>query len=125
MSGGGGLSRRASLLFNPKRFAIATILYIAGPLPLSKLREATGLSWGDLDSNLRRLAREGIVSLERRLTNDGFRTFAMLTIEGMAAYRELARYLENTLSAALRSSSPRKGGPEGGEPHKSVGGHQR
>ncbi len=123
MNGGGGLSKKASLLFNPKRFAIATMLYIAGPLPLSKLREATGLSWGDLDSNLRRLAREGIVSLERRLTSDGFRTFATLTPEGAAAYRELASYLENTLTSALRSSRPRERSPGSDEPRKGVGSH--
>ena len=97
MGGEGGLSDSARLLFNPKRFAIATILYLSGPLQLSKLREATGLSWGDLDSNLRRMSKAGLVRLERRLTRDGFRVYAILTDSGRRAYEELAAYLEQNL----------------------------
>ena len=93
------LSQRARILFNPKRFEIATLLYTLGPMPLHRLREETGLSWGDLESNLRYMARHGLVELRRLPTPRGPRTIARLTVEGVEAYEELAGYLEETLRA--------------------------
>lgn len=76
-----------------------------------------------MGSNPRRLVREGLVALERRLTSDGFRTFARLTPEGVEAYRELARFLEAALAKALGPSGPGEGSPRGDEPGEGVGGH--
>jgi len=95
---GGGLSRGARTLFNAKRFAIATLLYARGrPLTMAELRAATGLSWGDLDHQVRIMAREGLARAWKDTTPDGPRTFVALTREGERAYEELAGYLEGVL----------------------------
>jgi len=98
-----GLSRRARVLFNAKRFAIATILYAGGRATMGALREATGLSWGDLDSNIRLMAKEGLIRVWKDTTPAGPRTFIELTSEGYAAYEELADYLERVLARRGRS----------------------
>ena len=105
------LSRRARHLFNAKRFAIATLLYIYGRATMAWLRRETGLSWGDLDSNVRSMAREGIVRVWKDTTVEGPRTFVELTPEGRKAYEELAAYLETVLDGTRRGRG--RGGPPG------------
>ena len=103
------LSSQARILFNPKRFEIATILYATGPKPLHRLREETGLTWGDLDSNLRYMARHGLIELRRVPTPQGPRTIARLTVGGVQAYEELAAYLEAVLEARRRAPDTPEG----------------
>jgi len=88
----------AAAIFNPKRFSIMSVLYLRGALPMKTLRDATGLTWGDLDSNLRYLERRGLVALRRVLTSKGPRTYVVLTDEGARAYEELVSYLRSTLA---------------------------
>ncbi|MEB3787881.1 MAG: MarR family winged helix-turn-helix transcriptional regulator [Desulfurococcales archaeon] len=89
----------ARILFSHKRFIIATVLYLAGPMTMARLREATGLSWGDLDSNIRYLERHGLVEVRRILTLRGPRVMVDLTGEGRRAYRLLARYLREVVGS--------------------------
>ena len=105
-----GLSRGARALFSPKRFEIATVLLALGPMTMAELRRATGLTWGDLDSNLRYLEREGLVRTRKVVTRGGPRTLVSLTREGEEAYRELAGYLEERLRRAGQGAT-RGGGP--------------
>ena len=80
-------------LMNPKRFSIVTYLYVFGPRTMSELVRALKLTWGDLDSNIRRLREKGYVSTRRQLTLRGPRVFVELTDKGRRAYEELARRL--------------------------------
>lgn len=91
------LSEKARILFNPKRFEIATILFLRGKTTMAVLRRATGLSWGDLDSNLRYMETKGLVNLRKTLTRRGPRTIVELTSKGVKAYVELAHYLRNII----------------------------
>lgn len=52
---------------SPKRFLIATTLYLFGPRTEAELIKCLNLSWGDLDSNLRRLRERGYVSEKKVL----------------------------------------------------------
>jgi DNA-binding MarR family transcriptional regulator len=90
-------SGRAAALFTPKRFAIASLLYLRGYMTMARLKSLTGLSWGDLDSNIRFLSRKGLVVVKKVLTGEGFRTVVSLTSEGRRAYEELVDYLSSTL----------------------------
>ncbi len=89
-------------LMNPKRFSIVTYLYVFGPKTMAELVRALGLSWGDLDSNIRRLREKGYVSTRRQLTLKGPRVFVELTEKGRRAYEELARRL-NEITRRVRS----------------------
>ncbi|MEB3851413.1 MAG: MarR family winged helix-turn-helix transcriptional regulator [Desulfurococcales archaeon] len=100
MPAGGGaepLRGPAAELFNPKRFAIASLLYLRGPLTMGELQRATGLSWGDLDYNVRLLSRRGLVGSRRVLTGRGPRVVVFLTRDGVRAYEELVSYLRRSL----------------------------
>ena len=55
------LARLDRVVFNPKRLAILVLLYLHGPMTMAELREALGLGWGDLDSNVRALREAGYV----------------------------------------------------------------
>ncbi len=77
-------------LMNPKRFSIVTYLYVFGPKTMAELVRALGLTWGDLDSNIRRLKEKGYVLTRRQLTLRGPRVFVELTEKGRRAYEDLA-----------------------------------
>jgi DNA-binding MarR family transcriptional regulator len=88
-------------LLNPKRFMIVTLLYALGPMSLRELRRALGLTWGDLDSNVRRLAEKGYVKLWRGL-GSGPRVLEVkigLTELGEAEYEKLVARLRKLLES--------------------------
>jgi DNA-binding MarR family transcriptional regulator len=88
-------------LLNPKRFMIVTLLYALGPMSLRELRRALGLTWGDLDSNVRRLAEKGYVKLWRGL-GSGPRVLEVkigLTELGEAEYEKLVAKLRKLLES--------------------------
>jgi len=88
-------------LLNPKRFMIVTLLYALGPMSLRELRRALGLTWGDLDSNVRRLAEKGYVKLWRGL-GSGPRVLEVkigLTELGEAEYEKLVAELRKLLES--------------------------
>lgn len=90
-------------LLNPKRFAIVSLLYALGPMSLRELRKALGITWGDLDSNVRRLTEKGYVRLWRG-PGAGPRILelkAELTESGIREYEKLAQQL----SAVIRRVS--------------------
>lgn len=91
-------------LLNPKRFMIVTLLYALGPMSLRELRRALGLTWGDLDSNVRRLAEKGYVKLWRGL-GSGPRVLEVkigLTEVGEAEYEKLVAKLRELLESVGR-----------------------
>lgn len=92
--------RGVRVLFNAKRFIIATILYIRGQLTMAELQRYTGLSWGDLDSNVRMLSKYGLVEARKVLTESGPRTRLRLTRKGEEAYEKLSVLLKNIISRA-------------------------
>ena len=87
----------ARLLFQAKRFAIATILYVRGETVMRDLRRETGLSWGDLDSNVRAMERRGLAKTRKIITREGPRTAVSLTPRGRRAYERLVNYLRRHL----------------------------
>ncbi len=91
------------VLVNPKRFMIATILYLRGPTTMAELQRMLGLSWGDLDSQLRALKANGYISTRKIITRSGPRTLAELTPKGRASYENLLDTLDKIIDVAKRS----------------------
>ncbi len=89
-----------SILFNPKRFMVALLLYLHGPTVMADLQRATGLTWGDLDSNIRRLREAGYVGVRKVLGRDRPRTLVYLTPLGRERLEELMERLERVLDRA-------------------------
>lgn len=94
-------------LMNPKRFMIVTLLYTLGPMSLKELKRALGVTWGDLDSNLRKLVEKGYVKLWRGL-GSGPRVLevkACLTELGEAEYEKLVAKLRDLLESVEKRKS--------------------
>jgi DNA-binding MarR family transcriptional regulator len=85
------------VLMNPKRFLIATALYLRGPSTMAELKRITGLEWGDLESNIRRLREAGYVAVRKVPTLKGPRTVVELTPAGRARYERLVEELERII----------------------------
>lgn len=93
-------------LFSPKRFMIASLLYAFGRVKLSELRAMLNLSWGDLDSNVKRLVEKGYVELWKEPGRvRGLETVAYLTEKGKREYEKLAETLR-ILSEKLEGKPP-------------------
>jgi len=104
---------------NARRFVIATLLYSLGPMTVSEIARAAGLSLGDVDTHLRRLRERGYVRVYKAFTARGPRTVAELTEEGARRYLELLRSLRALAErlqqeAPLPSGQARRAAPEGG-----------
>lgn len=102
-------------LLNPKRFAIVSLLYAIGPMSLRDLRRALGITWGDLDNNVRRLHEKGYLRLWRGL-GSGPRVLeakAELTEAGVGEYEKLVEQLGRILRkvSGTKKSSNSVGSP--------------
>lgn len=92
------------VLFNPKRFMIAVLLYLRGPSTIAELQKALELSWGDLDSNVRRLKEAGYVNAGKVITLERPKTMVKLTQEGRMRLERLMDGLERLLRAVKSSN---------------------
>ena len=100
----GGPSREGldRVLLSPKRFMIATILYLRGPTTMADLQRILEISWGDLDSNVRRLREEGYIEARKVITMSGPRTLVKLTRKGYERYESLLEALEGVIESVRR-----------------------
>lgn len=106
-------------LFNRKRLMIMTLLYVSGPKVESDLFAALGLSWGDLDSNLRRLKDKGYIDSRKVLRLKGPRTVVFITRKGAAEYRQLVGNLRRVLNLASEDDQKEvKGDDASGGTHR-------
>ena len=85
-------------LMSAKRFLIITTLYLFGPKTEAELVKALNISWGDLDSNLRRLREKGYIEEKKIFTPLGPRTAIKLTNLGIQEYAKLVDELRKVLS---------------------------
>ncbi|RLG88108.1 MAG: ArsR family transcriptional regulator [Thermoprotei archaeon] len=90
-------------LMNPKRFLIITFLYLFGPKTMAELQRALRFTWGDLDSNLKRLKGRGYVELKKVFTLRGPRTMVSITEKGVKEYERLVDKLRDILTKVRTS----------------------
>ena len=91
------IDERVRILFNLKRFMIATIIYIRGEITISELQKASKLTWGDLDSNLRIMNKHGLIQKSIIITRNGPRNIVKLTEEGVETYEKLAEIIKRLI----------------------------
>ncbi len=101
-----------NVLARPKRLAIAALLYLRGPTTMAELRRALGMSWGDLDSNLRALREAGYVEVRKIPTLKGPRTMVTLTQLGRKRFEETVDILERIIAEVRRARKTQRG-PQG------------
>jgi len=77
------------VLMNPKRFLIATLLYMLGPRQMAFLQKALKLKWGDLYTHLNKLEKEGYIKIIKLITAKGPITLVKLTEKGSLSYEKL------------------------------------
>ncbi|MCE4611416.1 MAG: transcriptional regulator [Desulfurococcales archaeon] len=97
------------VLARPKRLAITALLYLRGPATMAELRRALGLSWGDLDSNLRALREAGYVEVRRIPTLRGPRTVVSLTQLGRKRFEDTVEALERLVAEVKRARGAGEG----------------
>ena len=94
------------LLHSPPRLAILTALAACERADFLFLQNLTGLSKGNLSSNLARLEGAGLIEIEKRIVDKTTRTTARLTPKGRGAIEEHWQALE-TLREEARAWRPK------------------
>lgn len=101
------------LFHEPNRLAILSALCAADqPLTFTELRDACGLTDGNLNRHLAALEEAGVVTIDKQFVDRKPRTTVRMTATGLARFRgyldSLAALLEET-RAALPAHAPQKG----------------
>jgi len=81
-------------IFNPKRFAIMTVLFLFRKVTAGDLVKATGISWGSLSTHLSRLEKKGYVRRRKSIIKEGVRTVVEITEESYRKYGNELKKLE-------------------------------
>jgi DNA-binding MarR family transcriptional regulator len=100
------LLSKDSPLSNPTRLAILLTLVRDGAQPMSDLKEALSLTYGNLDSHLKRLTKEGYVRSKKAFTRKGIRTLIMATRKGCLAAIDQANALRALLEIPSEPPAP-------------------
>jgi DNA-binding transcriptional ArsR family regulator len=88
----------------PARLAILSLLAAAEePLPVTQIREALDLTFGNMERHLKVLAEAGIVAVAKVEGEGRARTVASLTEEGRRGFAAYLASLEKVLVAARES----------------------
>jgi len=98
------------VLRHPTRFAIVTLLLVAGPQTEGDVARKLNLAWGPLSTHVSRLVKAGYVERRRYPTLKGPRTFLILTEKGEEAYRRYVESLENLLGEIRKKVAGTGGG---------------
>ena len=84
-------------IFNPKRFAIMTVIFLFKEMTESDLAKAVGVSWGSLSTHLRRLEERKYIERKKVITTRGIRTIVRITKNGYLRYKEEVEKLRKIL----------------------------
>ena len=85
-------------IFNPKRFAIMTVLFLFKELTEGDLAKAVGISWGSLSTHLKRLEEKGYIERKKVITSKGIRTVVRITKKGYQKYRDEVEKIKRVLN---------------------------
>lgn len=85
-------------IFNPKRFAIMTVLFLFRRVTEGDLAKTTGIQWGSLSTHLSRLEKRGYVIRRKSITKEGIRTVVEITEEGYKKYSKEIGKLERIVT---------------------------
>ncbi len=86
------------LIHQPTRLRIMALLYRRRDLAYVTVRDALGLTDGNLASHVKRLEAAGLMESRRVLLGrEGFQLRYRVTVEGSAAFRRYLRALQDVL----------------------------
>lgn len=94
------------VIHQPARLALMTLLYRHGDVGAAAVREATGLTAGNLDSHAKRLAEHGLLEARKVLTKEGFEARYRITPDGLDAMQRYLAWLEEFASGLKASRTP-------------------
>lgn len=77
-----------TVIHAPARLRLVTQLYVVDGADATFLVNATGLTWGNLATHLRKLEDAGYVTVDKGYKGRRPRTFVALTEEGRRAFRD-------------------------------------
>jgi DNA-binding MarR family transcriptional regulator len=89
-----GLDR---VIHSPARLMILTFLYVVDGGDMVYLFHQTGLTWGNLSVNVKKLEEAGYVSVEKRFVERRPQTWVKLTEMGREAFRAYRSQLKGVL----------------------------
>lgn len=89
-----------ALIHQPTRLRVMTLLVRNREAPFTWIQGELGLTSGNLDSHVQRLAEAGYVEQGRALTPGGFQVRVRITPAGDAAYQAYLRALRSLLEGA-------------------------
>ena len=81
----------------PARLAVLAHLYVVESADFVFLKNATGLTWGNLSTHLSKLEEAGYVTLEKGFKAKKPHTMVRLTDGGRAAFRQYRRDMRQVL----------------------------
>jgi DNA-binding MarR family transcriptional regulator len=77
------------------RLGIVSLLITAEVAEFTYIKEALGLTDGNLSTHLRKLDEAGFITIDKKFVNNKPRTTVRLTDKGIAAFREYVAFLES------------------------------
>lgn len=95
-----------SPLSNPTRLAIMLTLVREGAQSMSDLRETLSLTFGNLDSHIKRLKKAAFVKSEKAFTRKGIRTVLVATRKGCLTAIDQANALKALLDVPSEPPAP-------------------
>ncbi|MFX0151541.1 MAG: transcriptional regulator [Candidatus Hodarchaeota archaeon] len=87
-----------SLVHEPARLGILTLLHLNSSQPFSILQKGLGLSSGNLNSHLARLIESEYITQEKTFVKTRPRTVIHITPEGRKALKQYSKSLKRILS---------------------------
>jgi len=85
------------VIHSPARLMILTFLYVVESGDMVYLISQTGLTWGNLSANVRKLEEVGYVDVKKRFVGRKPQTSVTLTEAGREAYRAYREQLKGVL----------------------------
>ena len=85
------------IIHAPARLQLVTQLYVIEDADATFLSNATGLTWGNLSSHLRKLEEHGYVEINKGFRGRKPRTVVSLTDRGRAAFQHYRTTIQTAL----------------------------
>jgi DNA-binding MarR family transcriptional regulator len=86
------------IIHAPARLKLVTQLYVVEAADATFLVNATGLTWGNLATHLRKLEQHGYVAIDKEFRSRKPRTTISLTDQGRAAFQAYRASMQAALS---------------------------
>ena len=105
--------RLDKVIHEPGRLGIVASLAARGAMSFNELKDALGMTDGNLSTHAKTLQETGYIGVEKTFVGRKPRTTMTLTPAGQAAFRRYVDYLERIVTPAEKRPDDKKGEPHG------------